>query len=196
MEHVLTRSSRLYMLAGLASVLFGFAVLLWPHPAAVVFVALFGAFALVSGVFIAIAGLDLGVEHARHWLPVVFAGLFGIAIGTYTFFRPGTTALALVYLIALWAIVTGLVEFVVGFTFTGTIPGAWALWLSGLVSIAFGFLAVVRPRTGALAIIYLIGFYAIMAGVLRMAFAYQLSQERGRLKWPAWTRRPARGTAP
>jgi uncharacterized membrane protein HdeD (DUF308 family) len=191
LEHVLTRSSRLYALAGLASLLFGFALIVWPNIGAGVLLALFGAFALGSGVFLTVAGIDLGIEHARHWLPIVFAGLFGIAIGAYTFFRPGITALALLYLIALWAILTGLVEFVVGITFTGQVPGVWALWLSGLVSVAFGVLVAVRPRTGALAIIWLIGLYAIMAGILRMAFAFQLNQERGRFKLPIRKAGPA-----
>lgn len=202
MEHVLTRSSRLYALSGLASVLFGFTVLVWPRLAAAVLIALFGCFALVGGMFMAIAGLDLGTEHRRHWLPLVFAGLFGIAIGAYTFLRPGITGLALVYLIALWAITIGTVEFVVGMAFTGELPGAWALWLSGLASIAFGVLVAVRPGAGALAIIWTIGLYAIMAGILRMAFAFQLTEEREKLK-AEWERlkvavrrlSPSRGTS-
>src|SRR6266851_3051994 len=153
MDQAITRSSRLLGLAGLAGIIFGIAALVWPGITLVILVALFGAFALVTGVFTLVAGLDFATERASHWVPMVFAGLAGIAIGVFTFFNPGITALALVFLIAAWAILIGIFEIVTGIEFTGQVRGSWTLWLAGLLSVAFGVLIAVIPGSGAVAVI-------------------------------------------
>ena len=185
MDQAITRSSRLLGLAGVAGIIFGIAALVWPGITLVVLVALFGAFALVTGVFTLVAGLDFATERVSHWVPMVFAGLAGIAIGIFTFFNPGITALALVFLIAVWAILIGIFEVVTGIEFTGQVRGSWTLWLAGLLSVAFGVLIAVNPGSGALAIIWLIGFYAILAGVLRLTFAYRMRNGKNRIKLAA-----------
>jgi uncharacterized membrane protein HdeD (DUF308 family) len=182
MDQAITRSSRLLALGGIAAVLFGIVALVWPGITLIALVVLFGAYAIVGGVLTLISGIDLATEHARHWVPMVFSGLFGIAIGVLTFFRPGITALALVYLIAVWAIVTGILEFAAGVEFTGRVKGSWALWLGGLASVAFGVLVALRPGSGALAIVWLIGFYAIVLGVTRMVFAYRVRSDASEIK--------------
>jgi uncharacterized membrane protein HdeD (DUF308 family) len=182
MDQAITRSSRLLALGGIAAVLFGIVALVWPGITLLALVVLFGAYAIVGGVLTLVSGIDLATEHARHWVPMVFSGLFGIAIGVLTFFRPGITALALVYLIAVWAIVTGILEFAAGVEFTGQVKGSWALWLGGLASVAFGVLVALRPGNGALAIVWLIGFYAIVLGVTRMVFAYRVRSDASEIK--------------
>ncbi len=182
MDQAITRSSRLLGLAGIAGIIFGVAALVWPGITLVALVAIFGAYALVAGVFTLVAGLDFATERASHWVPMVLGGLAGIAIGVFTFFRPGITALALVFVIAAWAILTGIFEFVAGIEFTGQVKSAWTLWLAGLFSVAFGVLIAVSPGSGALAIVWLIGFYAILAGVMRLVFAYRMRNGRSRIK--------------
>jgi uncharacterized membrane protein HdeD (DUF308 family) len=172
----------LLALAGVAGIIFGIAALVWPGITLVALVALFGAFALVSGVFTLVAGLDFATERASHWVPMVFGGLAGVAIGVLTFFRPGITALALVFLIAAWAILTGIFEVVAGVEFSGQVRGSWMLWVAGLLSVAFGVLIAVNPGSGALAIVWLIGFYAILGGLLRLGFAYRMRSGRSRIK--------------
>ncbi len=182
MDQAITRSSRLLALAGVAGIIFGIVALVWPGITLIALVALFGAYAFVAGVFTLAAGLDFAGERASHWVPMLLGGLAGIAIGVVTFFRPGITALALVFLIAAWAIVTGVFEVVTGIEFTGQVKGSWALWLAGLFSIAFGVLIAVNPGSGVLAILWLIGFYAILGGVLRLVFAYRMRNDRARIK--------------
>ncbi len=184
MDQAITRSSRLIALAGVAGIIFGIAALVWPGITLIVLVALFGAFALVAGVFTLVAGLDFATERASHWVPLVLGGLAGIAIGVLTFFRPGITALALILLIAVWAILTGVFEFVAGVEFTGQVKGSWMLWVAGLLSVAFGVVIAVNPGSGALAIVWLIGFYAILGGLLRLGFAYRMRNGRSRIKSP------------
>jgi uncharacterized membrane protein HdeD (DUF308 family) len=182
MDQAITRSRRLIALSGVAGIIFGIVALTWPGITLVALVALFGAYALVAGVFTLVAGLDFGTERASHWVPMVFSGVAGIAIGVFTFFRPGITALALVLLIAVWAIITGVVEIVAGVEFTGQVKGSWTLWLAGLLSVAFGVLVAVRPGSGALAILWLIGFYAILAGVIRVGFAYRMRTDQTQVR--------------
>src|SRR5260370_1670796 len=110
MDQAITRSSRLLGLAGVAGIIFGIGALVWPGITLAVLVALFGAYALVAGVFTLVAGLDFATERASHWVPMVFGGLAGIAIGVFTFFNFGNTALALVFLIAALAILTGILH--------------------------------------------------------------------------------------
>lgn len=182
MDQAITRSRRLIGLAGVAGIVFGIVALVWPGITLVALVALFGAYALVAGVFTFVAGLDFATERASHWVPMVFAGLAGIAIGVFTFFQPGITALALVFLIAAWAIIIGVFEIVAGVEFTGQVRGSWTLWLAGLLSVAFGVLVALRPGSGALAILWLIGFYAILAGVTRLVFAYRMRDNQTQIK--------------
>jgi uncharacterized membrane protein HdeD (DUF308 family) len=182
MDQAITRSSRLIALGGVAGIIFGIVALVWPGITLIALVALFGAFALVTGVFTLVAGLDFATERASHWVPLVFGGLAGVAIGVFTFFSPGITALALVFVIAAWAIITGIFEFVAGIEYTGQIRGSWTLWLAGLFSVAFGVLVALSPGPGALAILWLIGFYAIVFGVLRLVFAYRMRKDRTLVK--------------
>jgi len=182
MNKVLTRSTWLLAFSGVAAVLFGVVALVWPSIALVTLVALFGAYALIGGVLTLIFGMDLATEHARHWIPMVLSGVAGLGVGVLTFFRPGITALALVYLIAFWAILTGILEFAAGIQMSGMVRGSWSLWLGGLLSVAFGVLVALRPGNGALAIVWVIGIYAILLGASRLFFAYRLNADRDAIK--------------
>lgn len=178
MDKALTRSSRFLGLSGLAGIAFGLIALIWPGASLVALIALFGAFALVYGAMFLAAGLNLVAHKRTDWVPYVVGGLAGIAIGAVTFFRLGVTALVLIYFIAAWAIVTGLFEIVAAVDMHGEIQGDWLLGLSGLVSIVFGALVAIRPGDGALAILWLIGIYAIIGGVARLVFAYRMYSTR------------------
>ena len=174
MDQAITRSSRLLGLSGVAGIIFGIGALVWPNITLVVLVALFGAYALVSGVFTLAAGVDFTTEKPHQWVPMILGGLAGIALGVLTFFRPDITALALVLVIAAWAIITGVFEIVAGIEMTGQVKGSWTYSLAGLLSVAFGVLVAVRPGSGALTIVWLIGFYSIVGGVMRLVFALRM----------------------
>src|SRR5690242_3524187 len=93
-------------LRGLAAIVFGLAMFIWPNIGLAVVIALFGAFALVDGVFALVAAVEAGEAHLRWW-PLAVVGLLSIAAGVIAFARPGLTAEALLYLIAAWALITG-----------------------------------------------------------------------------------------
>jgi uncharacterized membrane protein HdeD (DUF308 family) len=175
MYQALVRNNRLLALRGVAAIAFGVVALAWPNLTFVALLALFGVFALIEGGFTLGAGLNLLAERQTSWVAYVLGGLAGIAIGAVTFLWPGITALALVFLIAAWAIITGVFEFIAALDLAGELKGDWMLGLAGVLSVAFGILVSLDPRSGALSIIWIIGFYAILAGITRLTMAYRLN---------------------
>jgi len=186
MEATLTRSWWILAIRGIAAILFGIAAFVWPSITLAALVLLFGAYALVDGIFAVSAGISVRKEQERWWM-MILEGLAGIVLGVLTFLWPGITALVLLYFIAAWSILTGAFEIAAAIRLRKEIEGEWLLGLAGLASVIFGVLLVVLPGPGALALIWLIGSYAIVFGVLLLALAFRL---RG---WQN-TGRPVSGT--
>jgi len=170
---VLARNWWALALRGLFAVLFGIAAFAWPGITLGALVLLYGAYAFVDGVFALAAALAGGTE-GRPWWALLLEGLFGIAVGIMTIFWPGITALALLYLIAAWAVVTGVFEIVAAIRLRSEIRGEWLLALSGVLSVLFGLALVINPGAGALAMVWLIGAYAIVFGVLMIVLGFRL----------------------
>jgi uncharacterized membrane protein HdeD (DUF308 family) len=162
-------------LRGLLAVIFGVLALMWPGPTLAALVLFFAAFAIVDGI------LALVVGFRSKWWGVALLGLLGITAGILTFMRPGITALALLYLIAGWAIVRGVFEIVGAIQLRRELENEWLLILSGLASIAFGVLVLVYPGAGALSIVWLIGAFAIWIGLLMLFLAFRLKKLPERL---------------
>jgi uncharacterized membrane protein HdeD (DUF308 family) len=187
---VLARNWWAVGLRGLIAILFGLAALFWPGITLFAPVFLFGVYALVDGVLSIVAAFRAAEHHTRWW-PLLLVGLAGIAAGLLTFFYPGVTAIALLYIIAAWAIVTGILEIIAAFQLHREISNEWLLGLSGLAAVIFGILATLMPGAGALAIVWLIGIYAVIFGVLQLWLAYRLRNLESSL-----TRRPGAPGSP
>jgi uncharacterized membrane protein HdeD (DUF308 family) len=163
-------------LRGVIAILFGVAVFLRPDIALEALILLFGAYALVDGVF-AIVGVFRGTRSGTpRWLLLV-EGVAGILAGIIALIFPGLTAVALLYLVAAWAVVTGLAQIATAIRLRQEIRGEWALILGGILSVLFGLLLAVLPGVGILSLIWLIGAYAVAFGVLLLITAFQV---RGR----------------
>jgi uncharacterized membrane protein HdeD (DUF308 family) len=162
---------------GAIAILFGLAALLRPDIALQALILLFGAYALVDGVF-AVVGVFGGTRGGTpRWL-LLIEGIAGILAGLIAFVLPGLTAVVLLYLIAVWAIVTGIFEIASAIRLRQEITGEWALIVGGALSILFGvILAVIGPVAGLLSLIWLIGVYAVAFGILMLITAFQV---RGR----------------
>jgi len=160
-------------LRGAAAILFGILALVWPDLTLLTLVILFGAYVLVDGVFSVFAGSKAQDEHERWWA-LVLEGLAGIAIGIITLVWPDITALTLLYLIAAWALITGVLEIWTAIRLRRILTGEWVMILGGLASIAFGVLLALFPGEGALGLTWLIGIYAIVFGVLLVILAFRL----------------------
>lgn len=167
----LTRNWWVLALHGAAAVLFGITAFVWPGPTLIVLVALYGAYAIVEGV-ISLFGAFRSGDGFR-WSLLLW-GLLGIAAGIVAFAWPDITALVLVYVIAAWAIATGIVQVAAAVSLRRELEGEWLLGLTGLLSIAFGVLLAAFPGSGALSLVWLIGAYAVVAGFTLMALGLRL----------------------
>ena len=163
-SELLARHWWLFLLRGLISILFGVLAFVWPGITLASLVLVFGAFAFADGVF-ALVGALRGGGREPWWL-LILEGLVGIGIGIITVVSPGITALALLFYIAIWAIATGVLEIGSAIALRKEIEHEWLLGLSGLASVVFGVLLIARPGAGALTVLWLIGGYAIVFGVL------------------------------
>ncbi|WP_199912073.1 HdeD family acid-resistance protein [Nodularia spumigena] len=160
-------------LRGAIAIIFGLAALFWPDITLTALIFIFAAFVLVSGVLLAIAAFRDGLTHTHGWL-MLLEGAIGIAVGIMAFIWPGITALVLLYLIAAWAIVTGVLEIIASIQIRKEIQNEWLLAIAGIASVLFGVLLLVWPLAGALAILWIIGAYAIIFGILLLILAFRL----------------------
>jgi uncharacterized membrane protein HdeD (DUF308 family) len=179
---VMTLAHNWWILAlrGLCAIIFGILAFAWPGVTLGVLVLLYGAYALVDGVLAIVAVLSKRQESGLPWWALLLEGLLGIAAGIVTFVWPGITALFLLFLIAGWAIVTGVFEIIAAIRLRKEIEGELWLALSGIVSIIFGVLLFVRPGAGALTVVWLIGAYAIFFGIFLLALAFRLKRFKER----------------
>jgi uncharacterized membrane protein HdeD (DUF308 family) len=177
MFNLMTQNWWAIALRGLVAVLFGIAAFVWPGITLWALVAIFGAYALVDGIFAVIEAFRRDVVGERWWA-LLFEGFVGIAIGILTFAWPRLTAMGLLYLIAFWAIVTGVFEVITAIRLRHEIRGEWMMALIGILSVAFGFLLVAFPLTGALSVVLIIGSYAVAIGALMIALGFKLRSLR------------------
>ncbi len=171
-------------LRGVAAIVFGLLAFAWPGITLAVLTLMWGAYVFVDGVFALIAAFRLRDGARRMW-SLLIVGILGIGVGVLTFLWPGVTALTLLLFIAAWAIVTGVFEIIAAIRLRREIDNEWLLILSGIASVVFGALLVVWPASGALALIWMIGTFAIVFGVLLVALAFRVRSAHGGGATPA-----------
>jgi uncharacterized membrane protein HdeD (DUF308 family) len=166
------------IIRGIVGIVIGFLALAWPGLTIAVLVGIFAVYALVDGAINVFLGLSRHSDpQGRPWAHLL-EGLVGIAVAVMTFTWPGITALALIWLIAAWAVLTGVLEIVAAIRLRRIVSGEWLLALSGVLSIIFGALVFAYPGAGAIGIAWLLGVYAIAAGVVLLVLGLRL-QARG-----------------
>ncbi|MBZ0303692.1 MAG: HdeD family acid-resistance protein [Anaerolineae bacterium] len=161
------------VIRGLAAVLLGLAVLLTPGIALTLLILFWGAYGLVDGVFSLLHGFR-GRQENRHWWVAVLEGVVGIIAGLAALILPGMTALVLLYLIAGWAVFTGILEIIAAIQLRREIKGEFWLGLGGALSILFGIVLIVAPGAGILTLLWLLAFYAMMFGVTLIILGFRL----------------------
>jgi uncharacterized membrane protein HdeD (DUF308 family) len=174
MVHALAKNWWLLLLRGIAAIIFGVLAFAWPGVTLLTLILFYGAFALVDGVLAIIAAITGGAPGPRWWLVVV--GVLGIAAGLLTFLMPGLSALVLLFFIAGWAIATGVFQIIGAIQLRKEIDNEWLLILGGIISVLFGIGVMLAPGAGALALVWVIGTYAVIIGVLFVALAFRLKK--------------------
>jgi uncharacterized membrane protein HdeD (DUF308 family) len=160
-------------LRGFLALIFGILVLAWPGVALAILAIIFGAYVFVDGIFTLVAAVNYKAGAGRRtWLFI--RGIAGIIVGLITFFWPAITALALVIIIAAWALVTGVMELIFAFKANQDSAIRWMFAISGILSLILGALMLAQPIIGALVIVWVIGAYAVLAGILLIILGFRL----------------------
>jgi len=168
----ITMSQKWWALAlrGLCALIFGILALAWPEITVSVLVIFFGVFVLVSGIFSLVVAVSPIVRGERVLL--ILLGVLGIVMGAITLSWPEITVLVLLFLIAVWALVAGILDIVAAFQQKGRGSEKWLLGLIGALAVILGVLLLSFPIAGVVAVIWLIGIYAILAAVSLFALAF------------------------
>ena len=171
--------SSLLMVRGLVSIAAGVLAFVWPGLTIAALVMLFGIYSLIDGV----TNLFLGVKKrsaasSSSWHMVV-QGIVGVVAGVLTLIWPGVTAVVLLTLIGIWAIVTGAFEIFAAMKLRQEITGEWLLALSGALSVVFGLLLILAPGLGAIGLAWCLASYAIASGIVLIALGLRLRTRHG-----------------
>ncbi len=171
MQQLIGNFRTMFLFRGIAAILFGILTFVWPKLTLSVLVLLFGVFAVISGITAVAAALRNTREQG--WGFLLFEGILGILAGVVALVWPGITALAFLYLLAAWAIIIGILEFAAPLSFPMSGGRAVLMVLAGLVSVVFGILIAAQPASGLLAVVWLIGVYAIVFGVMYIVVYFE-----------------------
>jgi uncharacterized membrane protein HdeD (DUF308 family) len=170
---MLSQNWWLVLLQGVLSVVLGVLALARPGVTLGALILLWGLFALLNGVVDVFSALGAAASH-RSWGWHLAGGLFGILAGLAILRWPGLSALFVLYLVAIWAIMMGIVRVVGAIADHEALPHAWLVALAGVVSVLFGIAMFAWPGVGLLTLVYLVGIYAIMYGVIACVLAFRL----------------------
>jgi uncharacterized membrane protein HdeD (DUF308 family) len=175
MDKLLARNWWAVGLRGLLAIIFGILALVVPNITLIVLIAFFGAYVLIDGI-IAIYLAIRGREYNRNWGWLLAEGIAGVLIGIITFRWPGVTTYGLLAFIAAWAIITGVLEIFQAIELRRIINNEWLLILSGVASVVFGVLLILFPSSGVLALVWLIGIFALIFGIMLLVLAWRLRE--------------------
>lgn len=169
----LARNWWMMLLRGAAAIVFGLIAIIWPGISVTVLVIFFGAYALVDGAFLIGAAIRGGDARVPRWL-LVLEGVLGIAVGIISLVWPELTAITLLYLIAAWAIVTGVVEVLEAVRLRNMIENEWFMGIAGVLSIILGIVFFTFPIEAIATIAIVAGVYAIFFGALLIVLSFRL----------------------
>jgi uncharacterized membrane protein HdeD (DUF308 family) len=181
MLHVLARNWWAIALRGIAAILFGLFAFLYPGATLFALIIVFGAYCLVDGVFSIVAAIRAAEAHER-WGHLLLVGICGIIVAAIVWFYPRLAPLSLLYVIAAWALITGALEIMAAVRLRTQMADSWWWLIAGVASIIFGALLIWHPGAGALAVLWLIGTYAIAFGIFLLGFAWRLRAHAHHMK--------------
>jgi uncharacterized membrane protein HdeD (DUF308 family) len=170
-----TLSKNWWMLAlrGVFAIIFGVLALIWPGITLITLVLLFGIYVLIDGVTEIVTAVKERDQMDKWWW-LLLEGIAGVIAGIVAFIWPDITAVVLLYIIAVWAIISGVFEIAAAIRLRREIDNELLLGLAGVLSILFGIVLIIAPVSGALAIVWLIGIYAIAFGALMIVLAFRI----------------------
>lgn len=173
MARTLSQYWWLVVLRGVLAILFGLSAFLWPGITWLTLILFFGVYAIVDGL-IAIGTGFARTKDSPHWWAFLLEGLVSIGAGVVALIWPDLATLVLVYMIAAWAVFTGILEILAAIRLRHEIDNEWFLALGGVLSVGVGILLFLQPAAGGLALIWIIGGYALVFGILLVVLGIRL----------------------
>jgi uncharacterized membrane protein HdeD (DUF308 family) len=164
------------VLRGLLAVLFGFAALFLQLDTLEAVGRVFGVYAITEGMLVVLTG----IRSTRYRGVFIAEGASGIVAGLVALAWPSITALVLLYVVAIWAILSGIAEMIAAVSLRREIEGEWVLFLVGVLSVLLGAAMAVLPGVGLLSLVWLVGLYALAVGVALIVLAFRVQSARGR----------------
>lgn len=159
------------VLRGVIAVLFGILLLVWPAATVFVLAIAFGIFAIADGIVVIISAIAGGKAPSRGWR--ITNGILNIIIGVMILLWPAATILVALIFVAVWALISGIMAITDGITLHSVTDSGWGWYIAwGVISVLFGILLVISPGIAAVTLIYLVAFYAVMAGALLIAAGF------------------------
>jgi uncharacterized membrane protein HdeD (DUF308 family) len=163
----------LVVLRGVLAILFGVSAFIWPGITLLTLIVLFGVYAIADGLIAIWTGFSRTKESSRWWT-FLLEGLLSIGAGVVALIWPDLATLVLIYMIASWAVFTGILEIAAAIRLRHEITNEWFLALGGILSIGLGILLFLQPVAGSLAIIWMIAGYALVFGILLVILGIRL----------------------
>jgi uncharacterized membrane protein HdeD (DUF308 family) len=174
MLNLIARDWWVFAIRGIAAIVFGILAFVWPQATLTVLVILFGAYAFVDGIALLVALISGDPIARRNGWAVGLMGVLGIVAGIVTFFWPNATALTLLYVVASWAISTGIIQVIAAIALRRELEGEFWMALGGISSVVFGILLVAFPGEGLVSLVWLVGVWAVAFGISSLGLAYRL----------------------
>ena len=161
-----------FLVRGILALVLAVAVFMYPGATIITVTYLIAFYFIVSGIAQIAGGFALA--GAGHWWLLILTGALTAILGFIMIGSPGLGPLALAYMVAMYAMYTGLIEIASGIQLRGALPSAGWWIVFGVLTLALGIYVVVQPGIGLAALVYTIGFYAAIAGIVLVAFAFRL----------------------
>lgn len=171
-DHLFMRSWWVLALRGLAAIAFGVITLVLPGVTVLSLLMVFAAYALLGG-GASVVGAFSNRKHGGDWWALLLLGICGLAVGILTIIYPLLTTFALIVLIGVNALISGVFDIVLAIRLRKAIQGEWLLVLNAIISIAFGILILAFPAAGTFALVWMIGVYALLTGILLLSLAWR-----------------------
>ena len=174
-QRFLTAAWWAVLIRGIAAILFGVLVFAWPGITLLSLIIVYGAYAIVDGVFALISAFRSRGQGSAVW-SLVIVGLISLGAGAVALAWPGVTAIVLVLIIGWAAVFRGVFEIITAIRLRKTLPNEWLLILAGAISVLFGLALILAPGAGALALLWLIGAWAVVFGVALVVLSFRLKK--------------------
>ena len=162
-----------FLLRGILALIFGIIVLVWPAATVYVLIILFGLFALIEGLFATGYSIYKAAKGMK-FFGLLMLGIISVLVGAIVLARPGVSTLAVVWVIAFWAILRGVMLIVSAFEMTGSAGIRWLIGIIGVLAIVVGLIFFIHPGFGLVTIIAVLGIYALVAGLFLIIASFMV----------------------